>query len=172
MQAILFVKTANSETKGNKSERVKAECQPRRLFLSPEKGDCATVVTLDLLQTVGRPHADPARIPHPPVFFMLLPMSPKKKRRNALLGSSKMARLQTASKPPASVHLLKKKSQIAGAECSVAEIVTEVAIESVLPCISEVEVTIQEGIFFRGYGLLCSFVGVPFDIDGFYSHYR
>ncbi|KAF3590098.1 hypothetical protein F2Q69_00027323 [Brassica cretica] len=138
MQAILFVKTANSETKGNKSERVKAECQPRRLFLSPEKGDCATVVTLDLLQTVGRPHADPARIPHPPVFFMLLPMSPKKKRRNALLGSSKMARLQTASKPPASVHLLKKKSQIAGAECSVAEIVTEVAIESVLPCISEV----------------------------------
>ncbi|KAG2269054.1 hypothetical protein Bca52824_063609 [Brassica carinata] len=78
---------------------------------------------------------------------MLFPMSPKKKRRNALRGSSKMARLQAASTPPASVHLLKKKSQIAGAECSVAEIVTEVAIESVLPCISEVEVTIQERIF-------------------------
>ncbi|WZY80425.1 hypothetical protein YC2023_026809 [Brassica napus] len=60
-------------------------------------------------------------------------MTPKKKRRNALRGSSKMARLQAVSKPSISVNSLKKKCPIAGALGSVAEAVTEVAPETVLP---------------------------------------
>ena len=60
-------------------------------------------------------------------------MTPKKKRCNALCGSSKMARLQAVSKPSISVNSLKKKCPIAGALGSVAEAVTEVAPETVLP---------------------------------------
>lgn len=53
-------------------------------------------------------------------------MPPKKKRRNALWGSTNMARLQGASKPPASVRTLKKSSSLAGALCAAAAITTEV----------------------------------------------
>ncbi|KAG2290102.1 hypothetical protein Bca52824_049706 [Brassica carinata] len=66
-------------------------------------------------------------------------MAPKKKYRNALRGSSKMARLQAVSKPSISVNSLKKKCPIAGALGSVAEAVTEVAPETVLPTITVVD---------------------------------
>lgn len=56
-----------------------------------------------------------------------------------------MARFQAVSKQSASVKSLKNKSQIAGADGSVAEIVTEVAIGSVLPCITEEDFASQEG---------------------------
>ena len=72
-------------------------------------------------------------------------MSPKKKRRNALRGSSKMARLQAGSKPSISVNTLKKKSPIAGAASSAAEIATEVAVEITLPTITVDEDTNQNG---------------------------
>lgn len=66
-------------------------------------------------------------------------MAPKKKCHNALCGSSKMARLQAVSKPSISVNSLKKKCPIAGALGSVAEAVTEVAPETVLPTITVVD---------------------------------
>ncbi|KAJ4875454.1 hypothetical protein Rs2_40472 [Raphanus sativus] len=53
-------------------------------------------------------------------------MPPKKKYRNALRGSTKMARLQGAAKPPASVRSLKNSSALAGASCAAAAITTEV----------------------------------------------
>ncbi|CAH8355089.1 unnamed protein product [Eruca vesicaria subsp. sativa] len=66
-------------------------------------------------------------------------MPPKKKHRNALRGSSKMARLQTGSKPSISVNSLKKKSPIAGAARPDAETVTEVTVETSSPVITDKE---------------------------------
>ncbi|KAJ4903547.1 DUF4283 domain-containing protein [Raphanus sativus] len=60
-------------------------------------------------------------------------MPPKKKHRNALRGSSKMARLQAAYKPSISVNSLKQKSPIAGAPCAVAESATDVVLETSPP---------------------------------------
>ncbi|KAF3556516.1 hypothetical protein F2Q69_00015762 [Brassica cretica] len=76
---------------------------------------------------------------------MLLCNVSKKKRRNALRGSSKMARLQAAAKPSVSVNSLKKKSLIAGATSSVAEIATAVASETSPPS-STVVVAASPGV--------------------------
>lgn len=53
-------------------------------------------------------------------------MPPKKKHRNALRGSTKMARLLGASKPAASIRSLKISSSVAGTSCAAAVITTEV----------------------------------------------
>ncbi|KAJ4879945.1 Uncharacterized protein Rs2_36999 [Raphanus sativus] len=65
-------------------------------------------------------------------------MPSKKKRRNLLYGSSKMARLQSAYKPSTSMKSLKKNSPIADAESAVAASVTVVTEENAILKVTEV----------------------------------